>query len=119
MAKKRISVKKISVIQQQGTFSTIFNKFRGKSKSETTDISLLRSILSNERAKILHILKEKQPNSIYELAKLLGRDFKSVRYDISILEKFGLIEMIPIHKGKRHKLKPLLIVDSLDIQISL
>jgi predicted transcriptional regulator len=68
---------------------------------------------------MLHILKTKQPNSLYELAKLLSRDFKSVRQDILLLEKLGFVEMIPIHKGKREKLKPLLVADSLEIAINL
>lgn len=65
------------------------------------------------------MLKTKQPNSIYQLAKLLGRDFKSVRQDISLLEGLGFIEMIPIHKGKREKLKPLLVIDELKVDIKL
>jgi len=49
----------------------------------------------------------------------LGRDFKSVRQDILLLQKMGLVEMIPIHKGKREKLKPLLVIDSLEVKIAL
>lgn len=117
MAEKRISTRTIIVEQRQGTFSSIFNRFRSEKKHEQSEISVLRSILSNEKARILHIIKTKQPNSLYELAKLLGRDFKSVRQDVSLLEKFGFIEMIPLHKGKREKLKPLIVLDVLDIKI--
>ena len=117
MAEKRIKTRTIIVEQKQGTFNSIFNRFRGEQKKEQSDISVLRSLLSNEKARLLHILKTKQPNSIYQVAKLLGRDFKSVRQDISTLEKFGFIEMIPIHKGKREQLKPLLVIDTLDIKI--
>jgi predicted transcriptional regulator len=76
-------------------------------------------MLSNEKARLLHVLKTKQPNSIYELAKILGRGFKSVREDIRVLEEFGLVEMIPVHKGKREKLKPLLVLDELKITIEI
>jgi predicted transcriptional regulator len=112
-------IKKITLDAQKGAFSTLFSRFRGSEKSVSSDISMLRSILTNEKARILHTLKTKQPNSIYELAKLLARDFKSVRQDILVLEKMGFLELIPIHKGKREKLKPLLVVDALEIRINL
>lgn len=118
MATKRTKTKYISIEQKQGTFTSIFNRFIGEKKKEFSDISLLRSLLSNEKAKLLHALKVNQPNSIYQLAKILNRDFKSVRQDIAMLEQFGFIEMIPIHKGNRKKLKPLLVVDVLDIKVT-
>jgi len=119
MASKRIKTKYISIEQKQGAFTAIFSRIMGEGKKEISDIALLRSLLSNERARLLHTLKQKQPNSIYQLAKILGRDFKSVRQDISMLEKLGFIEMIPIHKGGREKLKPLLVADILDIKVNL
>jgi len=115
---KTVKTRTISLDQRQGTFSTIFHRFRSEKKKET-EVSVLRSLLSNEKARLLHIIKTKQPNSLYELAKLLARDFKSVRQDITILEKFGFIEMIPIHKGKREKLKPVLTLDTLEIKINI
>lgn len=118
MAKKNIKTKKITIETEQGVFNALFSRFRGQEK-QVSDVSMLRSILSNEKARMLHILKTKQPNSIYELAKILGRDFKSTRQDVIILEKFGLVELIPIHKGKREKLKPLLVLDAIDIRINL
>lgn len=122
MARNKKRTKKITINQESGAFSAIFSRLRGKEtqeKEKNPEISLLRSILSQERARMLHILKEKKPNSLYELAKLLGRDFKSVRADILTLERAGLVETIPIHKGKREKLKPLLVVDALEVTINL
>ena len=117
MVEKRIKTKTITLDTRQGTFGAIFSRLRGDKGTEQSDISHIRSVLSNEKARLLHVLKTKQPNSIYELAKILGRGFKSVRQDIRVLEDFGLIEMIPIHKGKREKLKPLLVLDVLEIKI--
>ena len=69
------------------------SKLTGTKKPHNfSDIKFLRSLLSNEKARILYILKTKNPKSIYALAKLLGRDFKSVRDDIKILEKFDFIK---------------------------
>jgi predicted transcriptional regulator len=119
MAEKRIKTKFITLNTEAGTFTSIFGRFKSKNPQENQDISLLRSMLSQEKARLLHMLKAKQPNSIYEVAKLLGRDFKSVRQDIRILEAGGLIEMIPVQKGNRHKLKPILVADELKITIQI
>ena len=116
---KIIKKKTITLSQKQGTFSTIFHRFRGSKTKEVSEVAILRNLLSNEKARILYTIKAKQPNSLYELAKILARDFKSVRQDLMVLEKFGFVEMIPIHKGKREKLKPVLAMDTLEITIEL
>ena len=118
MAEKRSRTKTILIYQSQGAFSAILRRFRKEDKN-IPEINLVKSLLNNEKAKLLHVLKTKQPNSLYELAKILGKDFKTVRQDIKLLEKLGLIEMIPIHKGHRKKLKPLLVLDSLEVKINL
>ena len=90
-----------------------------KKLHDFSDIKLLRSILSNEKARILYALKTKKPKSIYALAKLLGRDFKSVREDTKILERFGFIEFHAEKTGKRESLKPILVVNKLQIIIDI
>jgi len=89
----------------------------GKKSHDFSDVKLLRNLLSNEKARILYLLKSKNPQSIYGLAKLLGRDFKSVREDIKVLERFGLIEFHSEKHGKRESLKPVLIADRLNLVI--
>lgn len=96
------------------------SKLIGEKKShDFSDIKLLRSLLSNEKSRILYILKHHNPTSIYALAKLLGRDFKSVRDDIKVLERFGFIEFHAEKVGKRESLKPVLITDKLQIIINI
>ncbi len=90
-----------------------------KKPHDFSDIKLLRSLLSNEKARILYILKSKHPKSIYALAKLLERDFKSVREDINTLERFGFIEFHAEKTGKRESLMPVLIIDKLQIIINI
>ena len=107
----------ISITEKEGAFTSIFNKIRGEDKN--SDISSLRHLLSNEKARLLHIAKTKKPESIYKLAKLLGRDFKSVRHDIKILERFGFIELISSHKNNRELLRPVVDADQVIIKINL
>ena len=107
----------ISITEKEGAFTSIFSKIRGENRN--SEISTLRHLLSNEKARLLHIAKTKQPESIYKLAKLLGRDFKSVRHDIKILERFGFIELISSHKNNRELLRPVVDADQVIIKISL
>jgi len=101
------------------SFSTFFKKFQGKKQEyDFSELADLRQVLSNEKARILNFLKNKKPNSIYDLAKMLNRDFKTVRDDLKVLEKFGFVEMIQEYQGKRKKLKPNLIIDDLTVNIS-
>lgn len=95
-------------------------KFIGNSKEQDfSDVKLLRKLLSNEKSRILYVLKNKNPSSIYSLAKMLGKDFKSVRENLKILERFGFIEFIAEKKGKRESLKPVLSTESVQIIINI
>jgi predicted transcriptional regulator len=115
---KQTKTRTISLNEKEGTFSTIFSRFKS-SKKQTSEIASLRHILSNERARLLHICKTKEPESIYKLSKILGRDFKAVRYDIRILEKFGFIELIASHKQGKERLRPVVDADEVIIKITL
>jgi len=115
MAKQK--TKTINILEKEGTFSSFFNRFRGTKKN--SEISSLRHLLSNEKARLLYTIKTKQPASIYQLAKLLGRDFKAVRQDIKLLEEFGFIELISSHRNGRELLRPIVDADQLVITINL
>ena len=48
---------------------------------------------TQKRIDLLHIVKEKRPKSIQEIARLTKRDIKSIVTDIGILEGLGLIDI--------------------------
>jgi len=50
------------------------------------------SMLSQKRVELLHALRGMGRVSIYALAKALERDYKNVRQDVLLLEKYGLVE---------------------------
>lgn len=60
-------------------------------------LEVMRKAITPERVKILKVIKEKHPESIYELAKLLHRNLKNVSGDVHYLADLGLIEL---EKGK-------------------
>jgi len=109
----------IEIKEKGGAFGSVLRRFTGtKEKTKEynfSDIALLRKLLSNEKARLLSVVKEKNPESIYALTKLLGRDFKSVRDDIKLLEKFGFIELVAKTKSNRTLHKPVLTATALNI----
>jgi len=117
MKKKKTRI--VNLYVTPGAFASIFKRLKGdRSDYDFSALGDLRLLLSNEKAKILNIIKDKKPGSIYQLAKILGRDFKAVSQDIKLLEKFGFIELKEEKKGKRRKLKPEMAIDNLQINIS-
>jgi len=120
---KKTKTREITITDDEGTFSafsSFFKKFSSSSEDYNFEgLSLLRKLLSNEKAKILHTIKHKKPNSIYALSRILKRDFKSVSADIKLLERFGFIEMVAEKTGNRERLKPVLAVDSININFKL
>lgn len=112
--------REITIADEGGTFATFFKKFSGEREAyDFEGISAFRKLLSNEKARILHVLKTKKPSSVYGLAKILGRDFKAVHEDLKVLERFGFVEFVAEKTGKRQRLKPVLAVDTLQIKISI
>ncbi|MEK6915680.1 MAG: hypothetical protein AABW89_04030 [Nanoarchaeota archaeon] len=113
-------IKEITITEDRGTFASFFKKISGEKDSlDFRGLASLRSLLSNEKARIIHVIKSRNPKSIYDVAKLLDRDFKSVSEDIKILEEFGIIDLIKESTGKRSRLKPIVIIDLLKIDLVL
>ncbi|MBU2522823.1 MAG: hypothetical protein KKE23_00850 [Nanoarchaeota archaeon] len=113
----RTAVKNVSLELKRNAFSTLFHMFsRADLYGEVAEV---RALLSNERARIIHTIKDSHPESVYALTKLLGRDFKSVRKDITLLQHFGIVRLIRTTKKgqKRMSLKPILQLDNLQINI--
>jgi len=98
--------------------------FVSKLKGEKTDINfedirILRNLLSNEKGRILYTLKSESPESIYQLAKILKRDLKSVRQDVKILERFGFLEFISKKNGKKVSHIPILAVEKMEFLLKI
>jgi predicted transcriptional regulator len=56
------------------------------------DLPLLLRTLTPARWALVDRLREAGPLSIYQLAKLLHRDYKNVHTDVSALARIGLLE---------------------------
>ena len=116
--RSKTKTREISIVEDKGAFNALF----GRGDEEEFDfqsLGMLRKILSNERARIMRTIKTKQPRSLYMLAKTVGRDFKSVKSDIDLLERFGFVEMIAEKTGKRERLRPILTATNININLTI
>jgi len=111
MSSKR--VREITIQESKGTFSIL--KSSSEKQYDFSGISALRQLLSNEKSRILDTIKTKNPSSIYDLAKKLGRSFKSVSDDIKVLQRFGFIELVQEKTKNRIRHRPVLVVDTVTV----
>jgi predicted transcriptional regulator len=78
---------------------------RGKKVEKHEGISfesleVMRKVLTEERLKILRTIRKEHPASIYELAKILGRDRKNTFDDVQYLAQVGLIDLKKTKDGR-------------------
>jgi predicted transcriptional regulator len=59
-----------------------------------TSIEAARNFLTRERLSLMRTIRTRHPGSLYELAKMVNRDFKNVQEDIGILERRGLVRIL-------------------------
>jgi predicted transcriptional regulator len=111
--------REITIKESKGTFSIFKKPSTNKENYDFSGISALKQVLSNEKARILDVIKNESPKSLYELAKKLGRNFKSVHDDVKLLERFGFIEIVEEKTKNRIHHRPKLVADSITIHIKL
>ena len=56
-----------------------------------SDVDSFRVFFSKKRMELLSAIKHKKPKSVYQLAKILDREYKNVYDDVKLLEELGLI----------------------------
>ncbi len=81
------------------------------------DLDTLRSVLTKERMRLLHYIRTKHPESIYELAKMTDRKWRAVANDIEILSNVGLVKLVRKEKPKEI-IKPIVNFSKMNISIS-
>ena len=94
---------------------------KGKLKPQPRQIIVrsindLNSILTPERVKVLQTIRESAPQSISELAALLGRDRRNVIHDLTYLKGLGFVDFEDENKAKKAK-KPTVNYDAVHVTI--
>ena len=111
--------REITIKESKGVFSVFKKQNNSKKDYDFEGILALRQLLSNEKARVLHAIKYQKPTSIYDLAKKLGRGFKSVNDDLKLLERFGFIEFFSEKTKNRVRHRPQIIVDTITIHFKI
>lgn len=58
-----------------------------------TSLEAVRTLLTDKRLELLHLIRKHSPRSINQLATIAKRDFKNVYMDVMLLKDYGLIQM--------------------------
>ena len=81
-------------------------------------LDAVRKILTDKRLELWRAIRDKKPDSISTLAKMVDRGFKAVYRDLLLLESLGLITFKKT-KGKRGDLQaPISLVDELRLAVA-
>ena len=111
--------REITIKESKGTFSLLKDSKISKKDYNFEGLTALRKLLNNEKARMIHVIKTQKPKSIYELSKKLNRNFKSVMDDITLLERFGFVDLIEEKTKNRVRHKPEVVVDTITIHINI
>lgn len=79
-------------------------------------LEALRKVLTEKRLDLLHVIKERQPASVYELSKIVKRDLKNVNGDLELLENIGLVSMARSRTGRK-RVTPRVDYDKIQLEI--
>jgi predicted transcriptional regulator len=67
----------------------------------------------------MRTIRTRHPGSLYELAKMVKRDFKNVQDDIGILERHGLVRISKESRGKRKVKVPQVLFEEIALKIAI
>ena len=83
------------------------------------DLSWISKVLSPERVRMIQTIRDKKPESIRQLSKLLNRAQQNVQRDVQELAQLGIIELKKTHKKgqKRESIQPEYNWDGFDIAV--
>ena len=97
---------------------------KSKSKDDSltlcfSDFSMIPKVLSTERLKLLRTIKEHNPSSVNQLAKLLGRSQQNVHKDVHYLAELGIVELKKTRKNgsKKESVQPEFNWDGFDVAV--
>ena len=82
------------------------------------DLDTLRSVLTKERVRLMHCVRVEKPESIYELAKNLDRNWRLVAKDVKLLNNVGLVK-IKRKEKPREVIKPIVNFSRMDVSLSI
>ncbi len=122
---KVISIGIKSETEAMGEFEEAFEAarkrlpFKPKQGTYFTSLEAARNFLTPKRVALLRTVKEKNPKSIYELAKFAQRSFSSVFRDTELLAKHGLVKLTKMKESPRQSVHPEVGYDAINLWIGI
>jgi predicted transcriptional regulator len=107
--KRAIVVVESTQLTNKRWIKALEGKLTIKSKESViicSSFKIAEKLFSAPRLNILRAIINQKPESIKQLAKLLGKDFKNVYNDVMFLADLGLIELVEKGSPKAIKLIP-------------
>lgn len=97
---------------------------QGKTKIEDDiiyfeSLDLVDSFINPMKAKIIRAIQQHQPESIYELSKILEKDQGYIQKEVKFLENLGVISIESKQDNGRTKSVPHLVYDTFLIDLGL
>ncbi len=89
---------------------------KNRSTLSFESLKAMRMFITDERLKILKVVRKYHPESIYALAKILKRDTKNVSDDVHYLSELGLLD-IKESKDGRKKTTPVVNYQKIMVEI--
>lgn len=83
-----------------------------------SNIDIMRKVLTNKRLELIKTIKKYKPRSIYQLAKIVKRDSKSVNVDLKILSNLGMVDLKSKERG-RENIVPSVDYEEIDVAIAI
>jgi predicted transcriptional regulator len=124
MKVKKVKIGIRSIEESLGDFAAAAKAIqRGKKVKKETGVFFesivgFRKALTTKRLELLHIIKNKKPKSLQELARFAKRDMKSIVTDIKILEELELVDMKRKQDGRKES-TPTVDYDKIDLEIAI
>jgi len=80
-------------------------------------LEALRSLMTKGRLSMLSEVHKGKPGSLYELARSMKKDIKTVATDAKILSEMGLLELKAYKEGGRKKVRPVTRVRKISVEV--
>lgn len=83
------------------------------------NLDSFRKVLTEKRLSLLHAVKQQRPDTIHELARLLGRDVKNVSDDLKYLAELGLVSLDKGAEGSGRRVAPRVTYEKIRLEIEI
>ena len=69
------------------------------------ETKILKDIITPARTELMEVIREKKPDSVGELAKLVNRPQESVSRDLTVLNNYGILDFIKIGNVRKPRIE--------------